>query len=502
MAERDPQRRLGSDRRRPAVDRRPVSAREDPPGQGGRDPRVHRLQRLHLQGRQPAPHRLHPEPDRRRGAPARMASGARAAAGRSPCTRWWWGRGRAAWSARSRWLGAARGSTWSTGARWWAARWAGSRACRGSASGAGWWRTGRCSSKRLPGIELTTGRELDADEIRGWGADVVVLATGSSWAGDGLNGFTREPDPGRRRRAAARADAGAGAAGGQAAAGPAVSWSTTATATSRRRGWPSCWPARGTRWSWSPATRTSRRSRPRRWRTCSPASGCTRREWRCAAPPRWPESSRGVWTPRDEFGEPFTIAADARGAGHPAGLPRRALPRAGRHAAAASTGSETASRRGCWPRSMFDGHRLAREIDQPDPDVALPYLRERPMQDPPPAPAPPPEALTLPERVQPRPRRVELLEGAAGEVAARIDQLVRGRGEVVVAAGRGAGDDLEPYRRLAERYGGRFAVSRPQVEAGARHPGGAGRRLLPGGRAGRVSGLRHLGCDPASGGDG
>jgi electron transfer flavoprotein alpha subunit len=60
---------------------------------------------------------------------------------------------------------------------------------------------------------------------------------------------------------------------------------------------------------------------------------------------------------------------------------------------------------------------------------------------------------------------VELIEGAAGEVAARIDQLVQGRGEVVVAAGRGAGDDLEPYRQLAERYGGRFAVSRPQVEA-------------------------------------
>jgi electron transfer flavoprotein alpha subunit len=60
---------------------------------------------------------------------------------------------------------------------------------------------------------------------------------------------------------------------------------------------------------------------------------------------------------------------------------------------------------------------------------------------------------------------VELLEGAVGEVAARIDELMQGRAEVVVAAGRGAGDDLEPYRRLAERYGGRFAVSRPQVEA-------------------------------------
>src|SRR6476661_1631502 len=64
---------------------------------------------------------------------------------RSPCTRWWSGPGRAAWSAPSRWRGAARGSIWSIGARWWVARWAGSRACRGWGSGAGWSRTGRCS---------------------------------------------------------------------------------------------------------------------------------------------------------------------------------------------------------------------------------------------------------------------------------------------------------------------------------------------------------------------
>ena len=29
--------------------------------------------------------------------------------------------------------------------------------------------------------------------------------------------------------------------------------------------------------------------------------------------------------------------------------------------------------------AIFDGHRLAREIDGPDPAVALPYLRERPL---------------------------------------------------------------------------------------------------------------------------
>jgi len=29
--------------------------------------------------------------------------------------------------------------------------------------------------------------------------------------------------------------------------------------------------------------------------------------------------------------------------------------------------------------AIFDGHRLGREIDSPDPSQALPYLRERPL---------------------------------------------------------------------------------------------------------------------------
>jgi dimethylamine/trimethylamine dehydrogenase len=29
--------------------------------------------------------------------------------------------------------------------------------------------------------------------------------------------------------------------------------------------------------------------------------------------------------------------------------------------------------------AIFDGHRLAREIDSPDPSRPLPYLRERPL---------------------------------------------------------------------------------------------------------------------------
>jgi electron transfer flavoprotein alpha subunit len=97
--------------------------------------------------------------------------------------------------------------------------------------------------------------------------------------------------------------------------------------------------------------------------------------------------------------------------------------------------------------------------------VALPYLRERPLDEPPP-PADAGVEPVLAARVQPRPRQVQLLEGSPAQIAARIDDLAAAGGSVVVAAGRGAGDDLGPYRELARRYGGALAVSRPQVEAG------------------------------------
>jgi len=115
--------------------------------------------------------------------------------------------------------------------------------------------------------------------------------------------------------------------------------------------------------------------------------------------------------------------------------------------------------------SIFDGHRLAREIDQPDPAVALPYLRERPMMDPPPAETMP-DPVFLPERAQPRCRPVQMIDGDEAAIARRIAELTRDHPPLVVAAGRGAGEDLEPFRRLAGLYGGRFAVSRPQVEEG------------------------------------
>jgi hypothetical protein len=122
--------------------------------------------------------------------------------------------------------------------------------------------------------------------------------------------------------------------------------------------------------------------------------------------------------------------------------------------------------------AIFDGHRLAREIDSPDPEIALPYLRERPLDDPVEHP-PPGRLLELPLPPVPRSRDLELLDTDA---PVRIGELLAGAApDVVVCAGRGAGEDLGPYRALAERLGGRFVVSRPQVEAGR-----AGRRDLVG----------------------
>jgi dimethylamine/trimethylamine dehydrogenase len=56
------------------------------------------------------------------------------------------------------------------------------------------WRT--VQLRKLENLELETGTRLDAGDIGSAGADVVVLATGSRWAADGLNPATRGPLPG------------------------------------------------------------------------------------------------------------------------------------------------------------------------------------------------------------------------------------------------------------------------------------------------------------------
>jgi dimethylamine/trimethylamine dehydrogenase len=49
---------------------------------------------------------------------------------------------------------------------------------------------------RLPGVEVITGRRLTAAEIMDYGAEIVVLATGSAWRGDGVQPGHPRPMPG------------------------------------------------------------------------------------------------------------------------------------------------------------------------------------------------------------------------------------------------------------------------------------------------------------------
>jgi dimethylamine/trimethylamine dehydrogenase len=49
---------------------------------------------------------------------------------------------------------------------------------------------------KLANVEVHTGTRLTADAIREYGAEIVVIASGSRWAGDGLNAVTHESIPG------------------------------------------------------------------------------------------------------------------------------------------------------------------------------------------------------------------------------------------------------------------------------------------------------------------
>ena len=49
---------------------------------------------------------------------------------------------------------------------------------------------------KLKNVELIPNTELDAAGVSEYGADIVVVATGSSWVGDGLSGATHEAVPG------------------------------------------------------------------------------------------------------------------------------------------------------------------------------------------------------------------------------------------------------------------------------------------------------------------
>ncbi|MGZ4430217.1 MAG: oxidoreductase, partial [Gaiellales bacterium] len=317
--------------------------------------------------------------------------------------------------------------------------------------------------KRLPNVELVNDAELDAAAVRAAGADVVVVATGARWAGDGLNGFTRAPIPGagaglahvltpeqvllHGKRPPGRRVVVYDAEGYFMAAGLAELLAGEDRQVELVTGFDVVAP-------FCQETLEDALVKQRLHEM-----GVTMRRGVTVT-----GIEPGAVTCQDEFGGPLRLAADGIVL-----VTQRVSDDALYHEldgtlpAVYRVGDCVAPR--LLADAIFDGHRLAREIDAEQPEVALPFLRERPLAEPPRRPADGPLAA-LPPRPQPRPRQGAPIEGTPEQIAAAIDTLVRSAGgEVIMAAGRGAGD-LALYRGLAERYGAGFAVTRPQVEAG------------------------------------
>jgi dimethylamine/trimethylamine dehydrogenase len=54
----------------------------------------------------------------------------------------------------------------------------------------------RVQLDRLENVSVGLGQRLTAADVLDYGAQIVVVATGAAWAGDGINGFTRSSIPG------------------------------------------------------------------------------------------------------------------------------------------------------------------------------------------------------------------------------------------------------------------------------------------------------------------
>ena len=318
-------------------------------------------------------------------------------------------------------------------------------------------------TRRLENLELELGTRLSAADIRESGAGIVVLATGSHWATDGLNGATRGPIPGADAALAHVMTPEQIVLEGKRPAGDRVV----------------VYDADGYYAGPGVAELLAREGFDVQLVTChdqvAPFAAETledvlTRERLHAAGVAMHRAvtvtavDEGGVDAEGEFGEPVRIDADGvvlvtqRVADDALWLELEGTPGVYR------VGDCVTPR--LMAEAVFDGHRLARELESPDPLVALPYLRERP-GDPLELGSNPGALTPAWPPADPGRRAVELVEGSPREIAAQLDPLLRdAAGDVVIAAGRGAGDDLAPYRRLAERYGGRFVVTRPQVEAG------------------------------------
>src|SRR2546421_6830521 len=232
------------------------------------------------------------------------------------------------------------------------------------------WRTTQLA--KLPNVEVVTGTALDADAVRGHGAEIAVVATGAHWAADGLNHLTHGPIRGSERGLTPER-----VLAGEEPAGESVL----------------VYDCEGYFMGVGIAELLAARGRRVLYVTPLPVVGPFLDHTEEGIPVRQTLVDLGVeWSVETElaaigpddcllrsFGRERTVAADAvvlvtaRVSDDALHRGLRADP--GPLEAVYAIGDCVAPR--LIADCVFDGHRLAREIDAPDPAPPLPYLRER-----------------------------------------------------------------------------------------------------------------------------
>jgi dimethylamine/trimethylamine dehydrogenase len=235
------------------------------------------------------------------------------------------------------------------------------------------WRTRQLA--RLPNVEVLTGTPLDADAVRSFGAEIVVVATGARWATDGLNHLTHAPIPGAERAHVLTPER---VLAGEEPAGESLL----------------VYDCEGYFMGVGVAELHAARGRHVRYVTPLPVVGPFLDHTEEGIPVRQRLADHlGVdWAVETElaeigagdcllraFGRERTVAADAvvlvTARVSNDGLYRRLLDDPGPLEAVYAIGDCVAPR--LTADCVFDGHRLAREIDSPHPRRPLPYVRER-----------------------------------------------------------------------------------------------------------------------------
>ncbi|HLB04809.1 MAG TPA: FAD-dependent oxidoreductase, partial [Gaiellaceae bacterium] len=239
------------------------------------------------------------------------------------------------------------------------------------------WR--RIQLDKLRNVEVVTKARLSAEDVREYGADIVVVATGARWASDGLNGLTHAPVPGADSSLPHVLTPEQVMVAGKRPPGERVLvWDCEGYFTAS--GLAELLALEGYRVELASAlgeiasVHEETLEGPLVRRRLHEVGVSMRRNVLLT------EIAAGLVRAEDEFGEPLELAADA------VVLVTQRLSNEALYLELAGEADadfalyrvgDCVAPRVFQADAIFDGHRLAREIDSENPAVALPYGRER-----------------------------------------------------------------------------------------------------------------------------